>query len=83
MQKLIDYIKAKSLTDPSMVNIYDLLLQNPGNTEDVLLLAFTAIYESNRKLGESLVKAIQAANKGTPNKIVHTETYKIDSSDFE
>lgn len=57
MQKLIDFIKSKSLTDTSMAMSYRMITENLDKQEDCILAVFEAIYETNKKLADELVKA--------------------------
>ncbi len=75
MKKLIDFITAKSLSDPSMANVVDLLKQNPGRSEDVLLLAFRSIYEANRRLAEHGLKGLEVSKNKKGNKVVVTDSW--------
>lgn len=66
MQKIVAFIQAKALSDVSMVSALDLLKSNPGKTEEVLLMLFQSLYESNLKLMQlSIDTAAKSIEKST------------------
>lgn len=56
MQKLIAFVKAKSITDTSMAIAYKMITENLDKQEDCILALFEAIYETNRQLADEVVK---------------------------
>lgn len=56
MQTIIDYIKSKSLTDSSMAMIYKMLQENVGMQEECILALLQSMYETNRNLGDEILK---------------------------
>jgi len=54
----------------------EMLEENPGMTEECLLLMFDAVYETNRQLANALLK-VRKAEQG---KVILSETYTKPSS---
>lgn len=76
MQKIIDYIASKAVSDNSMATVMRMIRENVGRTEDCLLLAFESLYETNLNLAKALV----LAEKTNRKKVVSTPTSIITSS---
>ena len=60
MQKLIDFVKSSSISDTSMAMAYKMLTENVGQQEECLLLLFSALYDTNRKLADEVLKLRRA-----------------------
>lgn len=63
MQTLINYVRAKSLTDTSMAMAYKMLMENVTAQEECLLALFDALYTTNRKLADEVLRQ-RKAQKG-------------------
>lgn len=57
MQKVIDYIKSKSITDTSMAVAHKMIMENLDQQEDCILLLFQSMYETNQKLIQEVLRA--------------------------
>ena len=60
MQKLIDFVKSASISDTSMAVAYKMLMENVGQQEECLLLLFSAMYDTNRKLADEVLRLRRA-----------------------
>jgi hypothetical protein len=56
MLKLIEFVRSKSLTDTSMAMGLRMIEENAGMQEDCILAIFEAIYISNQKLANEVLK---------------------------
>jgi hypothetical protein len=56
MQKVIDYIKSKSITDTSMAVAHKMIMENVDRQEDCILLLFQSMYETNQKLIQEVLR---------------------------
>jgi hypothetical protein len=61
MQALIEYVRIKSLTDTSMAMAYKMMMENVDQQEDCLLALFEALYTTNRKLADEVLRQRKAA----------------------
>ncbi len=56
MQKLIEFVRVKSISDTSMAMAYKMCQENVDAQEDCLLALFDALYETNRKLADEVLR---------------------------
>ncbi len=57
MQKLIDFITLHKESDPSMAGALKFLESHPENQEEVIVMIFSALYDTNMKLASALIEA--------------------------
>ncbi len=63
MQKVIEYIKTKAITDTSMAMAYKMITENLDKQEDCILALFQSMYETNKMLADEVVKQRAKAPK--------------------
>ena len=56
MQKIIAYIQSKAVTDTSMAVAHKMIMENLDQQEDCILLLFQAMYETNQKLIQEVMR---------------------------
>ncbi len=56
MQKIIDFIASKSVTDTSMAMALKMIKENVAMQEDCILALFQSMYEANKLLAEEVLK---------------------------
>jgi hypothetical protein len=71
MQKIVDFIRGKAVTDTSMALALKMIEENPGMIEECVVLLFDSMYETNKKL----VDAVLNYRKATTGKVVLADSY--------
>jgi hypothetical protein len=56
MQTIVDYIKSKAVADTSMAIAVKMLNENIGAQEACILALFQAMYETNKKLADEVLR---------------------------
>lgn len=56
MNKLVEFIRTKSLTDTSMAIALKMIEENAGEQETCLLALFQSMYDTNKLLAEEVLK---------------------------
>ncbi len=56
MQKVIEFIRTKSIADTSMAMAHKMITENLDQQEECILLLFQSLYETNKMLADEVLK---------------------------